>query len=127
MKQAAESISTIDWEAVRVYYDAGRTIDECKAKFGRISRFRTPIDAEGLSMRECLTRFGSCRATWAEAVRRGEIVPRPAKVPIERLLVRDRQGTSRGDLKRRLIREGFKEGRREECGISEWRGRRPAC
>jgi DNA-binding CsgD family transcriptional regulator len=87
------------------------------------SEVQRAIDGEGLSTRECLTRFGFCRATWAEAVRRGDIVPRPVKVPIERLLVRGRAGTSRGNLKRRLIREGFKEDRCEECGISEWRGR----
>lgn len=79
------------------------------------------IDTEALSMRECLTRFGFCRATWAEAVRREDIVPRPARIPIEHLLVRNRKGTSRGNLKRRLIREGLKEGRCEGCGISEWR------
>lgn len=81
------------------------------------------IDAEDLSMRACLTRFGFCRATWAEAVRRGDIVPRPAKVPIEHLLVRGRKGTSRGNLKRRLVREGLKEDRCEGCGISEWQGK----
>jgi DNA-binding CsgD family transcriptional regulator len=81
------------------------------------------IDTEDLSMRECLIRFGFCRATWADAVRRGDIVPRPSKIPIEQLLVRSRKGTSRGNLKRRLIQEGLKECHCEGCGISEWRGR----
>lgn len=80
------------------------------------------IDTEDLSMRECLARFGFCRATWADAVRRGDIVPRPSKIPIEQLLVMGRKGTSRGNLKRRLIQEGLKECRCEGCGIVEWRG-----
>lgn len=81
------------------------------------------IDSEGLSMRGCLARFGFCRATWADAVRRGDVVPGPSKIPIEQLLVRGRKGTSRGHLKRRLIQEGLKKGICEGCGISEWRGR----
>lgn len=81
------------------------------------------IDEEGLSMRRCLTRFGFCRATWYEAVKRGKIVPRPAKMPIEDLLVVGRESTNRTHLKSRLIGAGLKENRCETCGITEWRGR----
>lgn len=81
------------------------------------------IDEEGLSMRRCLARFGFCRATWYEAVKRGDIVPRPTKIPIEELLVVGRKATSRTHLKNRLINEGLKESRCEECGITEWRGK----
>jgi hypothetical protein len=81
------------------------------------------IDDENLSMRRCLARFGFCRATWYEAVKRGDITPRPAKIPIEELLVVGRKSTSRTHLKKRLIGEGLKEDRCEICGITEWRGR----
>lgn len=81
------------------------------------------IDDEGLSMRQCLERFGFCRATWSEAVRRDDIVPRPSKLPMEQLLVIGRKGTNRTHLKTRLIREGLKESRCEICGITEWLGR----
>lgn len=81
------------------------------------------IDSEDLSMKACMARFGFCRATWADAVRRGDIAPRPVRLPIEDLLVRGRKATSRGTLKRRLIQEGFKRHRCEECGIFSWRGR----
>lgn len=62
-------------------------------------------------------------ATWHEAVRRGDIRPRPRKVPIELLLVSDRPQTSRSHLKDRLIDEGLKEDRCEICGITEWLGK----
>lgn len=81
------------------------------------------IDEEGLSMRRCLARFGFCRATWYEAVKRGDIAPKPTKIPIEELLVVGRKATSRTHLKTRLIGEGLKENRCEVCGISEWRGK----
>jgi len=45
--------STTDWDAVREYYEAGHTIDECKL------------------------RFGFSYGAWDKAVTRGEIVPRP--------------------------------------------------
>lgn len=80
------------------------------------------IDEEDLSMRQCLARFGFCRATWHDAVKRGKITPPPAKMPIEELLVVGRKGTNRTHLKNRLIGEGLKEDRCDECGIAEWRG-----
>lgn len=191
--------SSIDWNAVQNYYDEGRTIDECRDRFGfsygawdraavrgdvvsrprsrrqlshmtrdrielllaegstpaeiaraldiskstvafhcrrlghradpRFSRryewgdVQRAIDKEDLSMRQCVDRFGFCRATWYEAVKRGDIVPRPVKIPIEDLLVVGRKGTSRTHLKSRLIGEGLKENRCEVCGINEWQGR----
>jgi AraC-like DNA-binding protein len=81
------------------------------------------IDKEDLSMRQCVNRFGFCRATWYEAVKRGDIVPRPVKIPIEELLVVGRKETNRTHLKNRLMKEGLKENRCEACGITEWRGR----
>lgn len=73
-------------------------------------------------MRQCMKRFGFCLATWHDAVKRGVIVPRPALIPMEQLLVVGRKGTSRTHLKNRLIKEGLKKNRCEICGIAEWRG-----
>jgi DNA-binding CsgD family transcriptional regulator len=81
------------------------------------------IDTEDLSMRQCVNRFGFCRATWYDAVKRGDIVPRPVKIPIEELLVVGRKETSRTHLKNRLMKEGLKENRCEVCGIVKWRGK----
>ena len=74
-------------------------------------------------MTQCLARFGFCRATWAEAVKRGDIVPsRQWITPIKELLaVGPRRG--RGHIKARLFREGLKENRCEICGLNEWLGK----
>ena len=77
----------------------------------------------GISARECRVKFGCTRAAWADAVRRGEIVPRPHVIPIEELLVVGRVGTNRTYLKTRLIADGLKDNRCEECGVVEWRGK----
>jgi HNH endonuclease len=79
------------------------------------------IDEQGLSMRQCMVRFGFSRDTWYRAVRRGDVVPRPHVLSLTELLVVGRR-TQRGHLKARLLREGLKENRCEECGLSEWRG-----
>jgi DNA-binding CsgD family transcriptional regulator len=81
------------------------------------------IDEDGLSMTQCKKRFGFCSATWHDAVKRGVIVPRPAVIPINQLLVVGRKGTNRSHLKNRLIKEGLKRKNCEVCGLSEWLGR----
>jgi DNA-binding CsgD family transcriptional regulator len=75
----------------------------------------------GLSMRECMLRFGFSRAAWSDAVKRGDVVPRNRVIPIEDLLVAGRQ-TSRTHLKARLMSAGLKENRCERCGLTEWQG-----
>lgn len=80
------------------------------------------IDDEGLSMRQCMKRFGFCSETWAAAVRRGDIVPRPRAIPIDELLVAGPR-RQRGHIKSRLLKEGLKENRCEICGLSEWLGK----
>jgi uncharacterized protein YerC len=191
--------SATDWDAVQIYYDAGHTIDECKARFGfsygawdkaatrgdiiprprrneelsswtrdevaRLLRLGYPqasiarelgvtkstvayhvrslgkpadprfarrhdwpavqraIDEEGLSMRQCLVRFGFSRDAWYRAVKRGAITPRPHKMSLEKELLVAGRRTSRSHLKLRLLGEGLKEKRCERCGISEWRGK----
>lgn len=86
--------------------------------WGEIGRAYT----SGLSARECRKRFGCTRTAWAEAVRRGDIKPRPREIPIERLLVPGRR-TNRSHLKTRLVKAGLKANQCEECGIAEWQGK----
>lgn len=76
----------------------------------------------GVSMRECMRRFGFSQQAWADAVKRGEIVPRERLIPLKELLVVGRK-TSRAHLKRRLLEAGLKENRCEVCGITEWLGK----
>ena len=49
----AKAARRYDWEAIQRAYDSG------------------------LSVRGCASRFGFCHASWAAAVRRGAIIPRP--------------------------------------------------
>ncbi len=79
------------------------------------------IDADGLSRNECLRRFGFCGETWRDAVDRGDVVPREAVIPLEKLLVVGRR-TQRTHLKARLIAAGLKRNQCESCGITEWLG-----
>jgi DNA-binding CsgD family transcriptional regulator len=189
--------SITDWTAVQAYYDEGRSIDECRERFGfsygawdkavvrgdLVTRSRSngelglatrdrvealfargmtqaeicreldvskstvayharnlgvradprfarrydwaeiqrAIDEEDLSMRACIARFGFSVESWRRAVDRGDIVPRPHVIPIEELLVVGRR-TNRAHLKMRLLAEGLKEDRCQQCGIDEWRG-----
>jgi len=76
----------------------------------------------GLSVRQCAKRFGFTLASWHQAVVRGDVVARPRVMPIEELLVVGRK-TSRRHLKLRLLKEGLKTNRCEDCGISEWQGK----
>jgi hypothetical protein len=86
-----------DWAEVRAYYEAGH------------------------SMRECQAKFGFSGAAWSEAVRRGEIDPRPRAKAHDWLFVKGVK-RSRYHLKRRLLADGLKDPRCEACGIAEWRG-----
>lgn len=87
-----------DWEAIRIFYDAGHTV------------------------RQCMARFGFSTDAWAAAVRRGAVSPRPQRLPIEVLLVAGRRATSRTHLRRRLLMDGLKRAACERCGVAEWRG-----
>lgn len=86
-----------DWAEVQRYYDEGRTYRQCKAKFG----------------------FNA--ASWWKARLRGEITTRTFGAPIPELL---ELGKSRQNIKMRLLRAGILENRCQDCGLSEWRGRR---
>jgi hypothetical protein len=65
--------------------------------------------------------FGFSKQTWHAAVNASKVVPRPAVTPIAALCVADTP-RSRGNLKRRLLREGLKEARCEGCGLHRWQG-----
>lgn len=76
----------------------------------------------GLSASDCARRFGFSKASWSQAVARGDLVSRPRRMPLKQLLV---LGKKRGrfNLKNRLLDAGLKEDRCERCGISEWHGK----
>jgi helix-turn-helix protein/HNH endonuclease len=84
-----------NWTEVQAYYDEGHTVRECAAKFG----FSTK--------------------SWFDAANRGVVTPRPQAMPLEQLLIDGPR--SRGNIKQRLLAEGLKESRCEECGLDEWR------
>jgi hypothetical protein len=87
-----------DWKAIAAFYDDGHTVGEC------------------------MRRFGFSMSAWSDAIKRGDVTPRPRATPAGELLSGNRPA-SRGQLKRRLIAEGLKSPRCERCGITEWRGR----
>lgn len=86
-----------DWAEIRAYYEVGYT------------------------MRECQREFGFSGAAWSKAVRRGDIVSRP-RAEHHRSLFADGSPRNRFHLKRRLLADGVKAPRCEECGLSDWRG-----
>ena len=105
-----------------VAYHARRLGQEANDLFARRydwSIIQAAYDS-GLTMRECVAKFGFHPSSWKQAVDRGDITPRPRAMDLEKLLVADRKQTSRMHLKRRLFEAGLKEERCEICGISEW-------
>lgn len=109
---------TVTYHARRLGYDT----DERFARHYDWAEIRRAYES-GLTVRECMQRFGFSSTTWSSAVCRGAIVPRPTEMPIEQLLV-DGRRTGRMHLKKRLLKAGLKQaGECEICGISEWRDR----
>ncbi|HEX8855592.1 MAG TPA: LuxR C-terminal-related transcriptional regulator [Thermoleophilaceae bacterium] len=106
-----------------VSYHARRLGEPGSPQFGRrydwaeIGRF---YDA-GHSVRECQERFGFSKQAWNNAVRRGDVVARPRLTPLAHLLAVDAP-RSRWNIKRRLLKEGLKQARCEQCGLERWRG-----
>ncbi len=78
----------------------------------------------GLTVRECIERFGFSSASWHKAVQRGVVVPRPRRQDLELVFCEGTSRDGRSFRKKRLINEGIKEDRCEECGITHWRGRK---
>jgi 5-methylcytosine-specific restriction endonuclease McrA len=96
----AKSKHKHDWLAIRAFYEAGHS--------GRATR------------RE----FGVLPKTWQDAVKRGDIVPRPARAHVRTIQeVLAAPSVRRTHLKDRLIREGFLTPGCAFCGITTWRGK----
>jgi len=64
--------------------------------------------------------FCFSEAAWGKALERGDLQTRPRAHSVEWVLAKS---TSRLSVKRALLRAGLLENRRDECGITEWRGR----
>jgi hypothetical protein len=75
----------------------------------------------GLSAAQCCEAFGCSKATWSQAVRRRDLIPRPRREPLSDLLTIGRR-RNRFHLKNRLLQEGLKNPRCERCGLREWQG-----
>ncbi|MGI8597174.1 MAG: HNH endonuclease [Thermoleophilaceae bacterium] len=87
-----------DWDAVRRFYEGGKSLAECQE------------------------RFGFNRSAWYEAIARRRLDPRSAKEELK-LTLNQPGRASRGSIKRRLISLGLKSGSCERCGINSWRDR----
>jgi hypothetical protein len=79
-------------------------------------------EVEGLTVRQCMARFGFTSASWSKAVARGDVVPRPKRMTIEDLFITGKK-RERHWLKVRLLEIGLKENRCEICGTDEWGGK----
>ncbi len=77
---------------------------------------------EGHSIRACCREFDFSIAAWKKAQDRAEVKARALGMSIDRLLSSSKRG--RGHVKGRLIRAGLLTNRCEECGITEWLGKR---
>jgi DNA-binding CsgD family transcriptional regulator len=86
-----------DWDEIRRFYEEGHSVADCRAAFG----------------------FNL--TSWHDAINRGAITPRPARLPLEQLLVAGPR-RNRNHLKRRLFEAGLKDRACESCGLNEWRG-----
>jgi DNA-binding CsgD family transcriptional regulator len=108
--------STVSYHARRL----GAPVDERGARRYNWSEVQRYYDAAH-SVRDCMKRFGFSRQTWHAATKRGAVVARPRRIPLEELCA---AATPRGrrNLKRRLLAAQLKEERCETCGLSAWRG-----
>jgi 5-methylcytosine-specific restriction endonuclease McrA len=86
-----------DWQAIRRYYDEGRSAAECRE------------------------RFGFSGSAWCDAIERGDIVPRSRGMDLRVYLARD--DNCRPVLRKRLVAEELKRNQCERCGIGRWRGK----
>ncbi len=143
-------IKRFNWAAIQNVFDSGKSITECQRQFGfcyaswrkavRRGDIVLPEDGawanrvgrydwravqqyydEGHTYRECRIRFGFSAGSWHKAFVRGDIRSRPLKRPIDRVPA---EAKSRTNLKNRLLEAGILQNRCEECGLTEWRGKR---
>lgn len=138
-----------DWSAIQKYRDQGHGFVECSREFGfthtawikaiqrkklqvprsRFSDRRRKYDwtviqeyyDAGHSFRECKVRFNFCAASWTNAVRRKEIVPRKCGMPISELLSDAKR--HRNHIKKRLLSAGLLRNMCSVCGARDWRGK----
>jgi 5-methylcytosine-specific restriction endonuclease McrA len=71
-------------------------------------------------MRDCQRLFGFSNSAWADAVRRGDLSPRPNGAPISEVFATGVR-RNRSHLKARLVNNGLKQQSCEICGLDEWR------
>ena len=122
-KTRAEVAETLGLARSTITYHAARLGEDIDTRCGRrydwreIRRFYD----EGHSVRACSSRFGFNMRSWHDAIRRGVIVARPARAPLDQLLVAGPR-RNRGHLKRRLFDAGIKARHCESCGLTEWQG-----
>jgi 5-methylcytosine-specific restriction endonuclease McrA len=116
-RQLGLAKSTVAYHARR----SGLPADERFSRRYDWSIVQAAVDT-GLARRQCMRRFGFSRDAWSKAVKRGDIKPNEWITPLEELLVAGPR-RQRGHIKMRLLGAGLKEGRCEECGIIEWRGK----
>jgi 5-methylcytosine-specific restriction endonuclease McrA len=133
---------------VQAYHDEGHGFVECSRRFGfthtawikAIKRGNLTVPPslfpdrrrkyswtdilayydDGHTYRQCRKRFGFCAASWTNAVRRGEIRPRPFGMPITELLSSPKR--NRKHVKMRLIKAGLLANSCRLCGLSDWQG-----
>jgi hypothetical protein len=87
-----------DWEEIRSFYEAGHSMTACREKFG----------------------FSG--AAWSDAVKRGDIDPRPRAAANGEVFIAGAR-RNRFHLKARLLEAGMRDAACEECGLAQWRGR----
>jgi 5-methylcytosine-specific restriction endonuclease McrA len=132
-----------DWGAIQRHYDAGKDRDACMARFGftistwyraiSAGRLRARVDRRlidwasvqgyydgGRTYQQCRKQFGFAAGSWSKAVQRGVLVPRPSRLPLERILA---ESKSRRSIKRRLMQAGLLVNHCDECGLVEWRAK----
>ena len=104
-----------------VAYHASRLGEEPNEKCSRRydwAEVQRALD-DGASVDELVLRFGFSRASYSKAVRRGDLVPRPRRRPLEEVLVVGRK-CNNTNLKLRLLDEGLLVDRCDACGICDW-------
>lgn len=111
--------STVAYHARRL----GEPVNEAFALRYDWDEIQTAYDS-GMTVRQCAAQFGFSLASWHKAVKRGAIVPRPARRGLGEVFCKGTTNTGRGFRKKRLIDDGIKEDRCEKCGISHWLGRK---
>ena len=115
-RELGVSRSTVGYHARRL----GRPVDERGARRYDWKEVQRYYD-EGHSVRDCTEHFGFSRQTWHAATKRGVVVARPQRIPLDQLCAAAKP-RGRRNLKRRLIAAAVKEERCETCGLTEWLG-----